>query len=78
MDAANPTLCETCDHVAADSRRDHPRFWLCTRHRRLPGFGFVTHNPHPRQAPYLHCIDVNGGACPLWTPRRLPEESSHA
>ncbi len=43
---------------------------LCIKHPRLDGFGFVRYDEWDRLAPYLFCRDVNGGACPLYEPKR--------
>lgn len=69
---SDPTLCAACDHVEPTSRRQPTRWWLCMRHHRLPGFnGFVTGVMWEKDPPFLWCRDVNGGACPLFEPRRV-------
>ena len=65
-----PTLCKDCDHVEPTSRKAHPWRWLCTRHKRGEGFGFVTDEAWDKFPPYLYCADVNGGFCPLYAPLR--------
>jgi hypothetical protein len=67
-----PTLCSECDNVAVNSRKDQPRYWQCVKHKRLPGFSFVTAGEWVNFPPYLHCSAVNGGACPFFTPLRSP------
>jgi hypothetical protein len=66
----NPTLCEECDWVHADSRKQHPGRWLCVQHRRIPGGSFVAPKGWVEHEPYLRCVNVNGGMCLLFEPRR--------
>lgn len=61
-----PTFCETCAHVYKVDRHDPPWRWLCIKHRRIEGFGFVTRKTWDDFPPYLYCRDVNGGQCPLY------------
>jgi hypothetical protein len=65
-----PTYCDTCDHVDPQSRKMAPHRWLCLRHRRLEGMGFVAQGQWVGAEPYLRCRDVNGGWCELYEPRR--------
>lgn len=67
-----PTLCSECDNVAANSRKGHPRYWQCTRHKRFPAFGFVIGKAWEEMAPYGYCRDLNLGFCPLFSPLRSP------
>lgn len=71
-----PTFCRDCDHVAEDSRKRHVSQWLCLRHKRLEGQGFVDPDYWADQEPYLKCRDVNGGLCPLFSPRREGKEAA--
>lgn len=66
----SPTLCETCDHVHAETRKRSPAQWLCSRFPRLEGMGFVAPKVWAEQEPYMRCVGINGGACCLWSPRR--------
>lgn len=68
MQQPNVTYCEHCANVYRVERRDPPWRWLCIRHRRVEGFGFVTSSTWDDAPPYLYCRDVNGGQCPLYTP----------
>lgn len=68
------TYCINCDNVAEDSRKRDPWYWLCTKHPRLEGFGFVTNTTWDRAPPYLRCVDCNGGACPLYKERKSDAE----
>ena len=67
------THCAECDYVHAGSRKEQPWRWMCVKHKRLGGYGFVIGEAWETAPPYLHCKDVNGGACPLFTPARTPE-----
>lgn len=64
------TFCKDCDYVAEDTRKRHPSQWLCLKHKRLEGHGFVDPDYWAEHEPYLKCVNVNGGACPLFEPRR--------
>lgn len=64
------TLCEQCDHVHADSRKRSPTMWLCSKFPRLEGMGFVAPKAWAEHEPFMKCSGINGGACPLWSPRR--------
>lgn len=67
------TYCRDCDHVVADSRKRHPAAWLCSRFPRVEGGGFVDPEKWVTDEPFMKCKDINGGACPLFTPIREPE-----
>jgi hypothetical protein len=76
-----PTLCSECDNVAASSRKDHPRYWQCLKHKRFPGHGFVSGRDWEGAPPYGYCKDLNLGFCPLFTPSRsraAAHEPEHA
>lgn len=64
------TLCKECNNLYVASKNDQPGRWMCIKHKRLPVFGFVTHEAWENFPPYLFCRDVNGGACPLFRPKR--------
>jgi hypothetical protein len=61
-----PTYCHDCDNALHRGKADPPWRWLCIKHKRLDGFGFVTPTSWDGAPPYLYCKDVNGGACPLF------------
>ena len=63
-----PTYCEKCANLHAPNKNDHPRYWMCVKHRRLEGFSYVMKGVWSKFPPYLYCNDVNGGACPLYEP----------
>jgi len=65
-----PTFCRDCDHVVEESRRRSPFQWLCAKHKRLEGQGFVHPELWVEQEPFLKCSAVNGGLCELFEPRR--------
>ena len=64
------TYCRDCDHVDPQSRKQHPRLWLCLMHPCLEGQGFVDPEIWTNGEPYLRCRDVNGGRCMLFKARR--------
>lgn len=70
MGAGQPTFCHDCDHLTKESDKAPPFKWMCLKHPRLDGFGFVTRGTWDNFPPYLYCKDVNGGACPLFEPRK--------
>lgn len=61
-----PTYCKDCAHAFMERKNDPPWRWMCIKHKRLEGFGFVTDTTWDDMPPYLYCKDVNGGACPLF------------
>jgi hypothetical protein len=65
------TFCEDCDNVHSESRRKLPAQWLCTQFPRLEGQGFIAPKVWAEMEPYMRCVNINGGACPLF--RRLRE-----
>lgn len=65
-----PTFCRDCDHVEASSRKRHPTQWVCLRHKRLEGQGFVDPELWIESDPFLRCKDVNGGLCELFEPKK--------
>lgn len=68
------TICDECDHLLMVFKADPPWRWLCTKHPRMEGFGFVTKKSWDSFPPYLYAKDVNGGECPLFTPKREAKE----
>lgn len=63
------TWCHDCDFLHRENRNDPPYRWLCMRHKRADGFGFVTRGTWDNAPPYLYAKDVNGGFCPLFKRR---------
>jgi hypothetical protein len=64
------TACEECDNVHADTRKQHPRQWLCVKFKRLENFSPVAPQTWVNMEPYNRCVNINVGHCPLWTARR--------
>ncbi|KKM19363.1 hypothetical protein LCGC14_1656450 [marine sediment metagenome] len=62
------TYCHDCDHRT--NGQAPPWRWMCLKHPRLDGFGYVTRKTWDNFPPYLFCHHVNGGACPLFEPRK--------
>ena len=65
-----PTFCSDCHNVHLASRKQNPTQWLCVKCPRLEGQGYVTREGWAEAQPYQRCVNINGGHCPLWTPRR--------
>lgn len=68
------TYCHNCEHLHPNSEKMNPWRWMCLKHPRREGFGYVTPDKWDDFPPYLFCRDLNGGACPLWEPRREHED----
>jgi|ETNvirnome_2_130_1030620.scaffolds.fasta_scaffold00094_38 hypothetical protein len=64
------TLCARCDNLHPDSKGKPPWRWMCSKHPRMEGYGFVTETQWDNFDPWLYCRDVNGGCCPLHEPKR--------
>ena len=71
------TICQECDNVHPASLKSHPRYWLCVKFPRLEGFGFVTLTTWTMFEPFMNCHGINGGACPLFTPKKEPHDAEH-
>lgn len=69
-----PTFCRDCDHVVEETRKRSPHGWLCAKHKRLEGQGFVDPGLWIELEPFLKCSAVNGGLCLLFEPRRERNE----
>lgn len=69
-----PTFCRDCDHVV--DRKKSPHQWLCARHRKLEGQGFVDPDLWISSEPFLRCSAVNGGLCELFETRRQKPEAA--
>lgn len=61
-----PTWCEKCQHVEPASRKQHPGRWLCMAFKRLDGQGFIAENYWSMNEPFMRCVGINGGDCPLY------------
>ena len=68
-----PTFCRDCDNVVEETRKRSVHSWLCSKHKRLEGQGFIDPDWWAENEPFLKCTAVNGGMCPLFTPRRDKE-----
>ena len=64
------TFCEDCDNVHAETRKQHPARWLCVKFPRMETFSPVAPRAWVEHEPYMRCVNLNGGKCPLFTPRR--------
>lgn len=63
------TYCADCDHPQGQSRNYQRYRWICTLFPRLEGQGFVDPGVWDKDEPYMRCIDINGGKCPLFRRR---------
>lgn len=68
------TICAECEHLHPDGLKNWPGRWMCLKHPRVEGFGFVTNTEWDSFPPYLYCHNVNGGECPLFEPKRTATE----
>lgn len=66
------TYCEECDHVEPASRKRSPTQWVCLKFPRVEGGGFVAPTVWADQEPFMRCVNINGGYCPLFQPRPHP------
>jgi len=71
-----PTFCKDRDNVDSESRKRVPSQWLCSKFKRLEGHGFVDPEKWAEMEPFMKCRDINGGACPLWSPRRAGQQDN--
>jgi len=69
-----PTFCIDCRHVHEAGKKISPFRMLCNRHKRLEGQGFIHPDWWVEHEPFLRCIDVNGGMCPLFEPAYTEEQ----
>lgn len=70
------TYCSECDNVVADTRKRHPATWRCSKFPLIEGGGFVVPDIWVTDEPFMKCKDINGGACPLFTPKEAQDEQS--
>lgn len=70
----SPTLCETCEHVHPSTRTRRGSQWACLKFPALEGGSFVAPTEGVPDPPYMRCIGINGGACPLWKQRRTNDD----
>ena len=67
---SGPHFCEECDHVFREYAAAPEYLWLCLKHPREHGHGFVSRTIRDGNLPpYLRCKDVNGGYCYLFKPK---------
>ena len=71
-----PTLCELCDNVTAETRKQSPQRWTCIKFPRLEGGTFVAPTQWARDEPYNYCRNINLGHCPVFVPLHTPKEST--
>jgi hypothetical protein len=62
------TLCEECEHLHSDTKRN-PKYWMCVKFPRVDTQNFVTSEQRLTD-PYMYCSQINGGACPLFQKRK--------
>ena len=72
---SNLTICEDCEHMHPDSRNGPSWRAMCSKFPRLEGMGFVSRTFWSKDAPYMYCKDINGGACCVWEPRKSLEKT---
>lgn len=64
------TFCQDCDNVHPESRKRSPSQWLCVKFPRLEGQGFVAPKVWAEMEPFMRCVYINGGKCPMFARRR--------
>lgn len=65
------TICTHCEHMHPASPKDSPRFAMCMKFpRKTRPEGFVTEDKWDDRGPYMYCVFINGGDCPLFEPKR--------
>jgi hypothetical protein len=64
------TYCEDCDNMLESSRKGPSWAAMCSKFKRLFGTQLVARGVWDKDHPYMMCRDINGGDCPLFTPRR--------
>lgn len=69
------TYCLDCDNVVEASRKRTPRNWLCSKFPRVEGGGFVAPDAWVAEEPFMRCVHINGGDCPLFVTRSEPDGS---
>ena len=69
------TACEDCDNVHGDTRKQSPSRWVCMKFPRTKRFSPVAPRAWVGSDPFMRCVGINGGLCPLFTPRRKPKEA---
>jgi hypothetical protein len=65
-----PTFCEDCDNVHAETRKQGPSRWVCVKFPRLEGLSPVAPKAWLDKEPYMRCVGINGGFCPMFSKRR--------
>lgn len=64
------TPCEDCDNVHAETRKMSPGRWVCVKFPRLEGMNAVAPRKWVDTEPYMRCVGINGGFCPMFVRRR--------
>ena len=62
------TICEDCEHMHPESRKRSSYWAMCMKFPRLEGQGFVSKANWDSDPPFMHCRNINGGACPIFEP----------
>lgn len=71
VDRMQGTRCELCEFRHEGTAKRPPWRWLCMKHLDLPWGKYVKEDGtwEPGFDPYLRCVSVNGGSCPLYQPK---------
>lgn len=64
------TICEECEHSHPENKHRQPYSHMCMKFPRMEGFGFVTRTRWDKFDPWMYCVGINGGACPLFEERK--------
>jgi hypothetical protein len=49
---------------------------VCLKFPRIEGFSPVAPKAWVDAEPYMRCLGINGGLCPMFAPRKQPKEQS--
>ncbi len=69
------TFCEDCEHLHPASKGP-PWRWLCSKSPRMEGYGFITRGMWDHMDPFMLCVGINGGACPMFEQKPEPERTT--
>lgn len=67
------TLCKNCEYLHPDTNKRHEKYWLCMKCPRIETDNFLTDEKRITE-PYMYCIGINGGKCPMYKPKRTTQK----
>lgn len=66
------TRCEDCEHSHSENEKRPAYRWMCVKFPRVERENFVTTDERLTD-PYMHCQNINGGKCCVFSPRKGPQ-----